>query len=84
MQTIWRWMCIVCVTVFLYVEAAFQHELSICALFQNDAKWLPEWIDFHQKQGVSHFWLICCVVIYVAFISSHKGKFSKKSRFYTT
>lgn len=57
MQATKRWICIVYLSFFWCVEAGFQHELSICALFQNDAKWLPEWIDFHQKQGVSHFWL---------------------------
>lgn len=39
------------------VLEAFQYELTICAIFQNDATWLPEWIEFHEKQGVEHFYL---------------------------
>lgn len=57
MRGIMHWVWIVSITVWLGLEASFPHELSICALFQNDAKWLPEWLDFHKKQGVSHFWL---------------------------
>jgi len=33
------------------------HELSICCIFKNDAKYIPEWIEFHKKQGVDHFYL---------------------------
>lgn len=36
---------------------AYERELSICAIFQNDAKYLPEWIEFHQKKGVERFYL---------------------------
>ena len=46
-----------CIHFGTHLWADFKHELSICAIFQSDAKWLPEWITFHQKQGVSHFWL---------------------------
>jgi len=35
----------------------YQYDLAICAIFQNDAKYLPEWIEFHQRQGVQHFYL---------------------------
>lgn len=34
-----------------------QYELSVCAIFKNEAKWLAEWIDFHRIVGVEHFWL---------------------------
>lgn len=34
-----------------------KHELCICSIFQNDARFLKEWIDFHRKQGVDHFYL---------------------------
>jgi hypothetical protein len=37
--------------------SARQIELAICAIFRDDAKWLPEWIEFHEKQGVQHFYL---------------------------
>jgi Domain of unknown function. len=33
------------------------YQLAICSIFQNDASYLPEWIDFHEKQGVEHFFL---------------------------
>lgn len=33
------------------------YELAICAIFRDDAKYLPEWIEFHKKQGVEHFFL---------------------------
>jgi hypothetical protein len=37
--------------------SAQQHHLSICTIFRDDAKYLPEWIDFHRSQGVDHFYL---------------------------
>lgn len=36
---------------------AYDYELVVCAIFQNDADWLPEWIEFHERQGVEHFYL---------------------------
>ena len=36
---------------------SYEYELVICAIFQNDAPYLKEWIDFHEKQGVQHFYL---------------------------
>lgn len=35
----------------------FQYTLSICAIFQNEAPYMKEWIDYHRKVGVEHFWL---------------------------
>lgn len=35
----------------------YSYELSICTIFQNEAKYLPEWIEFHEKNGVEHFYL---------------------------
>jgi hypothetical protein len=34
-----------------------EYELSIVAIFQNEAAYLKEWIDFHLKMGVQHFYL---------------------------
>lgn len=34
-----------------------KYELSICAIFQNEAPYLKEWIEFHKLQGVQHFYL---------------------------
>ena len=36
---------------------AFKYDLSICAIFQDEAPYLKEWIDYHLKVGVKHFWL---------------------------
>ena len=32
-------------------------EIAICCLFQNEALWLKEWIEFHRLIGVEHFYL---------------------------
>jgi Glycosyltransferase family 92 len=34
-----------------------KYELSVCAIFQNEAPFLKEWIEFHKLQGVQHFFL---------------------------
>lgn len=34
-----------------------QYELAVCLIFQNDAPYLKEWIEFHRLQGVEHFYL---------------------------
>ena len=31
--------------------------LSICAIFKDEAPYLPEWIEFHRLVGVEHFYL---------------------------
>lgn len=31
--------------------------LAICAIFQDEARFLGEWIEFHRLQGVEHFFL---------------------------
>lgn len=36
---------------------AYEYELSICAIFRDDGRFLKEWIQFHIDQGVEHFWL---------------------------
>lgn len=33
------------------------YELSITAIFQNEAPYLKEWIEYHRMVGVEHFWL---------------------------
>jgi hypothetical protein len=39
------------------MNKAYQYELSICAIFQNEAPFLKEWIEFHRMLGAEHFWL---------------------------
>lgn len=38
-------------------KASCEHYLSICAVFQDEARWLKEWLEFHQMVGVEHFYL---------------------------
>lgn len=33
------------------------YQLSICAIFQDEAPFLKEWIEFHRLVGVEHFYL---------------------------
>ena len=33
------------------------YRLAMCAIFQNEAPFLKEWIEFHKLQGVQHFYL---------------------------
>lgn len=40
-----------------FVVEATKYELAICAIFQDEAEYLAEWIDFHKKQGVQKFYL---------------------------
>lgn len=34
-----------------------KYTLSICAVFKNEARYLKEWIEYHQLVGVDHFYL---------------------------
>jgi len=36
---------------------AYRYELAVCAVFQNEARFLKEWIEFHMLVGVEHFYL---------------------------
>lgn len=36
---------------------SFQYDLSVCAIFQDEAPYLKEWIDHHKRMGVQHFYL---------------------------
>lgn len=35
----------------------FDYELSVATIFNNDAPWLKEWIEYHKIVGVDHFYL---------------------------
>lgn len=37
--------------------SGYIYELSICAIFNDDARFLAEWIDYHKHVGVDHFYL---------------------------
>lgn len=46
-------------TCLFFVSCAncFGYELSVCAIFQDEAPYLKEWIEFHKIQGAEHFYL---------------------------
>lgn len=35
----------------------YQYQLAAVAIFQDEAQYLPEWIEFHRLMGVQHFYL---------------------------
>ncbi len=35
----------------------FRHELAVCAIFKDEARYLGEWLSFHAGVGVGHFYL---------------------------
>lgn len=35
----------------------YTFELAVCMIFQNEASYLQEWIEFHKLMGVEHFYL---------------------------
>jgi hypothetical protein len=42
---------------FPWVVFSTQYDLAIGAIFKNDALYLREWVEYHRRVGVSHFWL---------------------------
>lgn len=36
---------------------AYEYELAVCAIFQNEARFLKEWIEFYKLIGVQKFYL---------------------------
>lgn len=51
-------------TIFIYFllfisssVSAYKYELSMVAIFQDEARFLPEWIEYHYCKGVQHFWM---------------------------
>lgn len=39
-------------------QAPTKYYLSVVAIFRDEAKWLPEWLEYHLLVGVEHFYLI--------------------------
>ncbi len=37
--------------------AAYEYELAVCAMFQNEDRFLKEWLEFNILIGVEHFYL---------------------------
>jgi hypothetical protein len=40
-----------------YLRRNWPVHLAVCAIFKDEARYLPEWIDFHQSHGVERFYL---------------------------
>src|SRR5262245_23964419 len=38
-------------------SAPHKYQLTICAIFKNEKKYLKEWIEYHRLIGVDHFYL---------------------------
>lgn len=38
-------------------QKSYKYELAVCAVFQNEAAYMKEWIEFHKLVGVEHFFL---------------------------
>jgi len=36
---------------------SYKHQVSVCAMFQDEALFLKEWLEFHILVGVEHFYL---------------------------
>jgi len=45
------------ITIFCISALEAKYDLSIAAMFQNEAPYLKEWIEFHKLVGVQHFYL---------------------------
>lgn len=43
--------------IFLFFHSLSAYELCVCAIFQNEAPYLKEWIEYHKLLGVEHFYL---------------------------
>lgn len=41
----------------VYLRRRWPVELAIGAIFRNEARYLAEWLEFHQRQGVERFYL---------------------------
>jgi hypothetical protein len=37
--------------------SAYEWEVSACCIFQNEARFLKEWVEYHQLVGIEHFFM---------------------------
>lgn len=44
-------------SLFCHVEKRYKFNVSICAIFLNEAFYMREWVEFHRMVGVDHFYL---------------------------
>lgn len=38
-------------------KSKYKYQLAVSMMFQNEAEWLREWIEYHRLVGVEHFYL---------------------------
>lgn len=52
-------MWLICLLLFFLpaVSLYAEYDLAVCAIFQDEAPYLKEWIEFHKLMGVQHFYL---------------------------
>lgn len=48
---------LIIILLFSIAQIEAKYPLSICTIFQDEAPFLKEWIEFHKLQGVKHFYL---------------------------
>lgn len=41
----------------IHPSQIYQYDLAVCAIFQNEARFMKEWIEFYRLIGVQHFYL---------------------------
>lgn len=41
----------------LEAKKSYKYEVCVTAIFQNEARWMKEWIEYHKLIGVEHFYL---------------------------
>src|SRR5271169_6005131 len=46
-----------CLNLWIASADNYRYELALVAIFQDEASYLKEWIEFHRLVGVEHFYL---------------------------
>lgn len=46
-----------CLLIGYHACYSYKQELAICSIFQNEARFFKEWLEFHKLVGVQHFYL---------------------------
>ncbi len=62
-----------CLNIWMVNANSYRYELAIGAIFQDEAPYLKEWIEFHKLVGVQHFYLYnnCSTDDYLSVIKSY-------------
>lgn len=48
----------ICALLSVHLSASrYERKLTVCAVFKDEARFLPEWIEYHRSVGVEQFWL---------------------------